>query len=334
MTEEASEFHKLDINEKPVLVIGFSVVAENSLVEIAHKKSISTSGRSIKKIGLGGWFPFILKYLIDNILDQHPAAEVVFEISTSSLRGMNRPHEDHKDSLLAFLHACRRRNLPVSFLDLPRTDIDNEDDWMFQMHADFCKQHDLGYIRVPLQEGLLRDVVHPTEGGKVVFADALSDLLAQSRTSSNRPPPVAEPQKYGCLRAVDCMRDKEGETRSFDRGNFNVELVAIPEDQQIAFDLPENSNVVGFSMMMGPDTGYLTFKCNGWEHKSGAYDGFCYYERLGATQFDPHSTNWAVFYQHKGRPAISLHKGEPSDAPRKGFIGHFFIKNLSYRKVP
>jgi hypothetical protein len=309
----------------PILVIGFSVTAEDSLVEIANKRLRTNGAKRIIKVGLGGWFPFLLKFMVDEILDANPASHVIFEISTSSLRATDRSQEDHMGSLMALLEACARRHLPVSFLDLPRADIDNQDDWLFDMHEKLCVKYGLGYKRVALSKGLLRDVVHPTDHGKQVFADALMELIYEKPPISDIMQLCNVPQIYGSLRASDCLREPNT-LRSFARSGFSTTLTPITENAQVAFDLPTDITLCGCTMMIGPETGYLTVKCNGFERKLTAYDAFAYYERLNATFFGEHRSDWVVLYQHKERPDIALNKGVPSDAPRMGYVGHFFIK--------
>ncbi|MFD2172943.1 hypothetical protein [Rhodobacter lacus] len=311
-----------------VLVVGFSVTAEKSFVERCQEQLAGQTGIRLSKAGIGGWFPFLLRHVIDEILARYRPDHVVFEIATPSLRSQSRSHEDHLESLRCLVASAVKHGVGrISFLDLPRSDVDEATDWQWAMHRAFCEDYALGYRAVPLAEGVLRDVVHPTAKGVATFADALRALIettpelsaeARARLSVLRNPFRSIPaHRYGCGSAG---------LREYARGGYDVTAVCIPAGETVHFDFgPAPVRVLGYSMIMGPRSGALDLSTGDFSHRAGGYDPFCYYERIGATFFLEQSCRGLDIRQDPALPRVELLKGTPDTGPRMGHLCSIFI---------
>lgn len=309
-----------------ILVVGFSVTAEHSFVEICRERLGQGSTTRIDKAGIGGWFPFLLRHVIGEILDQYRPDHVVFEIATPSLRGQDRPHADHLDSIRCLAAtAVQRGARRVSFLDLPRSDVDEATDWMWPMHRDFCAAHGLGYAAVPLRDGMLRDVVHPSDAGKQAFADALMALLETPDIPDDaRAALTAIRNPYGSIPAHRYGRGSAG-LRDYARSGYEVTPVRIPAGDTVRFDFGQPVRVLGYSMLIGPASGALTLTAGETTHRAEGHDAFCYYERIAATFFAERACTSLTIRQEPEQPGIALLKGEVNTGPRMGHICSFFV---------
>ncbi|SOC06875.1 SGNH/GDSL hydrolase family protein [Rhodobacter maris] len=311
-----------------VLVVGFSVTAEKSFVERCQERLSPQAGIRLSKVGIGGWFPFLLRHVIDEILEHNRPDHVVFEIATPSLRSQNRSQEDHLESLRCLVASAVKHGVGrISFLDLPRSDVEEATDWQWAMHRAFCEEYALGYRAVPLAEGMLRDVVHPTAEGVRVFADALMALIETtpplSTTARDRLAELRNP--YSSIPAYHYGRGSAG-LRDYARGGYGVTAVSIPAGETVRFDFGrEPVRVLGYSMIMGPRSGALDLSTGDFAHRAGGYDPFCYYERIGATFFREQSCRRLDIRQDPALPGAKLLKGTPDTGPRLGHLCSIFI---------
>lgn len=310
-----------------VLAVGFSVTNEQSFVEFSRQR---TEGRGLRfsKVGIGGWAPFQLRHVNGYILDQagHPD-HVIYEIATSQLRAQGRPRPDHLATLRALCSgAVRRGARRISFLDLPREDVTEDGDWLWQMHRDFCAEHGLGYASVSLdRDGMLRDVVHPSDLGKQIYTDAFMGLL----DTPEIPQPALErlrgyPAPWSCRPAA---RYATGQPKvgNFSRGGFGQDMVTISSGAAQVFDFGAPTKVAGYTMLLGPTTGALSASAEGFSHQYKGYDAFCYYERPGITMFEPHMMTRLTIRQDPDVPDTELRKGDKNFGPRTGQIGIFLV---------
>lgn len=312
-----------------VLVVGFSVTGEFSFVEEARRRTVTRKNVTIEKVGLGAWTPYMLRHVIGDILDEYKPNAVIYEIATSQLRAQGRSRVDHQASLdaLASAAACRgvRR---ISFLDLPRSDVTEEGDWLCAMHRDFCARHGFGYAHVPFRPGLLRDLAHPTDEGKRVYADAFMPLLETAVMPDATQAAFSRQQNpYRSVPAHLCAEPDTAARRAFQRSGYRETCVSIPAGEKVAFDFGDTPvRLVGFSMLLGPRTGRLTIEGDGFQHEAKGYDAFCYYERVGPVQVAPHPLTQLSIRQETDIPDTPLAKGEKSLEARVGHIGRFFIE--------
>jgi len=306
---------------KNVLVLGFSVTAENpGFVEAARKALEPEAGITLHKIGLGGLQPYHMRHMLDEIFEDVAPDLVIAELATPAFRSFPRPPEDHQDTVDALVACCAARNVALGFLDLPRTDVDSETDWVFAMHKATCDAHGLPYLRGPEGEGLLRDVVHTTPEGTQAYADILLELLDR---------PLVVPQgPSGTVRkgfgSVLIGRVAPQDLYAFSRGGYTVETPQLAAGQTVTIPFGKPTKVCGISYLMGPRTGKLRL-VNGTEERIiPCYDQFCYYERFGAMMFEPRLWDAVEITQLPDMPDTELLKGEPDLSERLGFPAHVF----------
>lgn len=318
-----------------ILTVGFSVTDENSFVEFTRKRTADRGDLHFDKVGIGGWTPFELRFVIGAILDHYKPDFVIYEVATSQLRAQGRRQEDHLASVRALAQAAARRGIRrMAFFDLPRADVTEAGDWLWGMHRAFCAQYGLGYVSVPLQEDMLRDVVHPSDRGKEVFTEAFMTLLdtpeipaASLDALRQLPNPFSSVSAKASAQA-SAQTGAQGipATKRYQRGGYVQDVVSIPGGQSVTFDFgPTPVRVMGYSMLLGPTTGAITATSGDFSHWAKGYDAFCYYERIGAVQFPPEPLRSLTLRQHPEVPETQLHKGDKNLGARMGGIGYFFL---------
>ena len=106
--------------------------------------------------------------------------------------------------------------------------------------------------------------------------------------------------------------------RTFSRSGIKLDIFEIREGDKVKFLLPTNFNknikISGMAYLMGPRSGNIHFQVDQTKAKPKtivAYDQFCYYERLGAIEFDNKYSGSDFFInQYSGTPSTKLLKGE------------------------
>lgn len=306
---------------KNVLVLGFSVTAENpGFVEAARKSLKPEAGVVLHKIGLGGLQPYHMRHMLEEIFQTFDPDQVVAELATPAFRNFPRPPEDHQATVQALVNFCADRGVALCFFDMPRTDVDSNTDWVFAMHKAACDAHGLPYLRAPEDEGLLRDIVHTTPAGTAAYADALLELLEMPCVIPQRSSKAPQ-DRFGALLI---SQGASQELYSFSRGGYTVEAPQLRAGETITIAFGKPTRVCGISYLMGPRSGKLSLSSGSDKRNVSCYDQFCYYERFGAMMFDPQLWETVEITQLPDMPDTPLLKGEANMSERLGVPVHLF----------
>ena len=328
LPDDASEE---DINVK-ILVLGFSVTAEkDGYVELAKANLPAGADLQIEKVGFGGMQPYHGRYLFPGLIADHAPDVVVLDHSTPAFRNFSVSREPYQNAYLSFLRECAERGIRLAVLDMPRTDVDYTQDWVTEYNVQICAQLGLPYKRIELTEGLLRDEVHPTDAGKIVYADALMDLIPRAAAVKLPEGMAQDVPRYGAV-TVDRLAGASLSRRRIDRGGFVVDMVELPAGQSLEIDLGGAAKVCGLTSLMGPRTGALRLHFGGGALDQLSYDKFCYYERMGAALFGGQNASGAKtcsnlrVEQLPTLPDVELLKGTKDTSDRIGALGHILIE--------
>lgn len=316
-----------------VLVLGYSVTAEGpGFVEIAAQKLGSGSAITLVKAGLGGVQPYHARHLFPSILRHHKPDAVILDQSTPGYRGFLRDRKEYFRSLHALLRDVQAQGLKFGFLDLPRIDVDFADDWVADYHARLAADYGVPQVVVPLQEGVLRDEVHPTDTGRGIFADALLSLLDRLAPLKGPADRFADAPRYDALMATDLVGDHMPRYL-LSRGGYDENMVLVGSGLTLTLPFGRPYVVRGFSGLMWPRCGAFEIRLADQTIHHQMYNEFCYYPRMGAVMFGAphdlqrHTASWASFHQLPEQPDIPLRKGTVNTMPRLGAIGSIFIEH-------
>lgn len=315
-----------------LLVLGYSVTAEkNSYVEYARERLSGEGGLTVAKVGYGGLQPHDARYLFPSVIRREAPDIIVLDQATPAFRKFTSNAAEYRLCLLSVIRICQRQGIRLALLDLPRTDVDYADDWVTRLHAEEAARADIPCLRVAGRPEDVWDEVHPTETGKEHYADALVGLIAQARVPAGDSGLLANVPEYDCLELDDRAPPALGR-KIFERGGDIVTMVQLDEDQSVAFDFGSLVTIRAVSYLMGPRTGYLELVVDGRTFTALAYDGFCYYERLGVYSLDPRAVPPGArgmrltIRQLRGLPEVPLRKGDPYTGPRSGAVAHVFLE--------
>ena len=303
-----------------VLIVGFSVTAETPGYVGAAAIDLGDAF-DIHKVGIGGIHPHDLKHLFASIVDEYQPDLIVLELSTAGFRQLNLGEVDHEETINIIFGVCGKLRIKVAFLDLPRNDVDYENDWLYTMHKRICQKHGLAIVRIENSNRLLRDFVHPSEEGIKVYSDALQALLVDC---SKRTPLIFDTEnslQYDALLVANLVRSQV-KVRSFQRSGYNVKCVEILSENLVHFDFEEPVLVCGITFLAGPFSGFIRLNAGDYEKVLNCYDQYCYYERFVIKRFDPFTCSSISLEQLPEIPQIKLLKGDANLHERKGYVVH------------
>lgn len=315
------------MEQKVVLVVGPSVTAErNGYVEIANADPRKPSWIEFRKVGLGGMFPQQIKYIFAALLEEQRVDMVVLEFATAPARQADNV-ASRSEAMNWMLQVCRNKNLPAAVLDLPRIEMELQDDWVYGLHEQLATSRNCPYKAVWIQRNLLADAVHPTPEGRRIYADALLELtdglvLAQAPAASG-----LQSKAFGCIRAKDAF---DGDVMCtdfyFERAGFSSDFILLDEGQTQNFIIPPQMEVSGLSFVMGPTTGFLLLRSSTIERRISAYDRHCYYQRMGMASFPAMPGGRLSITALPDYPEVELLKGVKDSGPRQAIIGLFLTE--------
>jgi hypothetical protein len=309
--------------KKKVLVLGFSVTAENNgYVEIANaRQARGFEDIELTKIGLGGCQPYHLPPLLDFFLDDNQPSDVVFELTTPAFRTLVSSQEVYRKTISSLLSQCNRRQVTCRFLDLPRVDVDSATDWATLLNQEFCQKFGLPYKRVILEDRrFFRDLVHPTQEGHERIADGLVELLCQP---PQVPPAIAIDMWQSCIPASKFNASPQG--RVLRRAGLQMPFVEIVAGQPLTLTMPEGTHVTGAMTITGPKAGIVIFRAaEGEERRAQIYGQFCYYERPFPILFNRIVTSEITVEQSSDIPDIELRKGDKYLGERRLLLSALF----------
>jgi hypothetical protein len=316
-----------------VLVLGYSVTAEGpGFVEIANSRLGAGSGITLTKAGLGGVQPYHARYLFPKILRHHKPDAVVLDQSTPAYRNFLSAPDSYYKTLHALLREIQSAGIRFGFLDLPRTDVDFENDWVARHHAKLAEACGVPHVVVQKVEGMLRDDVHPTVEGRKIYADALLSILDRLAPLGGSSSQFLGAPRYDALMTTQLIAEHMPRYM-LSRGGYDEEMVFVGSGLTLTIPFEKPMQVQGFSGLMWPRCGEFEITLGDTLLRRQMYNEFCYYPRMGAVLFGgPNTTQsytarWANFRQLPAQPDISLRKGTVNTMPRLGGVGSIFVKD-------
>ena len=321
-----------------VLVLGYSVTAENpGFVELASKHPDFTD-YEWHKMGLGGFMPSGGVHLFSSEIDRVKPDIIILEQSTPAYRLFHPNKQEYPKWVLAILRKAQEHSARVSILDLPRSDVDFSDDWMVDIHKDLAEQNGLGHVIVPLDLAELRDTVHPTENGKKRYADYLIKAVVAAGQINMPKERFADVDEYAVVSLVDALNVTDGVSH-YDRGGFESAMIDLPVGKKIRLKLDPPADLTGAVYLIGPKTGNVDITLNAEKQIARMYDPYAYYNRAESLGFySHHSGNKAAcsfieFAQLPEIPDTELLKGEKDFSERLGGVSHLLVRGSSKIKV-
>lgn len=304
------------------LVFGFSVTGENDgLVERCDNLC---SEHAVFKLAIGGLQPDKSWHLIPSIVRRIRPDALVIEEATAVYRLRSENPDlsaNHIAAMEYIFQVCNECGTRVGFLDLPLTGVESGTDWLLGLHAHLSRKYSVPHVFLPLDESLLRDIVHTNEEGKDRYAAALKTLINEI---------AADPPDFSTLVArrgfeAYSMEDVEISGGSFDefsRTGLTVKLLELPEDLTLDVALPDTVAISGFIMTMGPTTGDLAFDFGDRQARLHCYDRHCYYQRLSGKSVPLVEAGAFSVRQDSTVPLDQLVKGEKNMGSRKGGLAY------------
>lgn len=319
-----------------VLVLGYSVTAEkNGYVHKAQAR-ISRPGVVIDKVGYGGMKPDQARHLFPDLINARSPDIVILEQATPAILGRGQrgieADTDYRNSILSIVRLCAEKNIRFGLLDLPRSNVNYDRDWVTALHRNIAEGTRSAYKRVSLDDGFLNDAVHPTEKATDVYADAFLEIIAKAEyLPSLSEFDFGEVPEYNQIQFAR-RAPSAFARRSFERAGAQTELVVLPANETLEIDLEEDLLVKGCSFLMGPQTSTLHFALGDFREDFEAYDKYCYYSRINANRFNFDGVTRGVrasricVQQSDKMPSVPLRKGTVDCATREGGLGSILVE--------
>lgn len=308
---------------KKILVVGFSVSAETpGYIEFAMERADFPAEFDIKKIAIGGAHAFQLKHLLEEILAANEAHAVILEVATSTFRGDQKTKDLYYEAIKWMLHIIGSKGLGAAIFDIARTDVDPATDWAFGISRELCAQYNIPYAQAPFDIENVRDIVHPTDEGKKVYAEAFTDLVKKIKDNINAPQVSGLEKGFGAIPLAQLTSDTVGSIE-FERSNFKATMAAIHPGTEISLTIPQDITPTGLSFLMGPTSGDLFLSDDDNQSRLiPTFDQHCHFTRFNMRNFPPLQGKNMTLTQSALVPETELVKGEKNLGPRVGYVGH------------
>lgn len=309
-------------NERSVLVIGFSVTAQNP-------GYISVLGGLIPKnihlgsIGLGGLHPGDIALLASAEENWGLSDAVVFEINTSSYRKQGYSVKTHLEILTAITSSPFLRNSKIGFLDLPRRGVGLD---KFTLATKiFCWHRGFWYARVRNSARYYTDEVHTSSSGAERYGQVAARLIERmmsGRIQQNRRQ-VAPPVQIFNSRP----RATPGQRYQFSRAGVVEEYIVAKAGETTRYRFSNESliRIVALEIIFGPDSGAIQLISDQARPLSiSGVDEHSYYNRKVILHLDILvKTDFKILQLDQIGP-VTLRKGEFSPGSRIGRFGRVF----------
>jgi len=317
-----------------VLVLGYSVTAETpGFVEIADAMP-ETASYTLHKVGLGGFQPSSAIHVFNTEIQRWHPDIVILEQSTPAFRLYSPNRSDYSLWLMSLLRSCAEINAKFGFLELPRRDLDFQNDWVIDLHKDYCERYGLGQIIGPKDRGLLRDEVHPNENGRQYFAESLIAAIKGSGAIRIDNSEFIGVPEYMALQINKMIGSEKFSVETYNRSGFDSDMIFLKpkETLSISFDQPICIN--GYIGMSGPKSGNMWVTLNDECKKIAMHDKYSYYNRPSAHILYSHSNVNKYqcmkidFEQSPELPDVELLKGEKDTSIRSGAVSHLLVTKV------
>lgn len=289
---------------------------------------------SIEKIAFGGIQPHHLAFFVNKIFSGKTYDYIFLEISTAGFRSFLKK-ELYLASLLYILREIRRVGAAPVIVDLPREDVNYENDWVTRIHSSLSKALGISHINVTYLlkndiKSYLRDGIHTNQigaksFGAIIYREIQRGLIRKSDLFESFKFPFDDSDKLYLLDV-----DPKERKFSFARSGFSQDFISLGESEFIEFCVPDGYRAVGLSFLMGPRSGYIAIKNIKHKKEILTRDQFSYYTRLGVQYFSPLTFTEKVEILTINKAVdVKLLKGEQFNGAIENFIGSLLVTNFS-----
>jgi len=311
-----------------VLFVGFSVTAAKPsyyylLKEMELKGELDFT---VDFIALGGVHVHELAYFFEGLVKQKQADHIVFELLTSGFRkvGNTQPERYYEEPLISIINQACKMTTSLSFLNLPRRDVDYEHDAMFQSFQTVAKQFGIPIYDVNSHyrdifhgenvEEYIWDVVHTTKKGAELYASYIIDKIDFTSSMTSLP---AEVKSFYSL---ECNKKTEF---AFMGKGYQMNFQLLTPQRSLSYPFESKVNIDSIAFITGPNSSRVKIIINEDEEIFvNAYDQHSYYERVFVCPVNKKNVHSFSIFVEEEVPSISLLKGEWDSSSR-------FVKFLS-----
>jgi hypothetical protein len=191
----------------------------------------------------------------------------------------------------------RRAGCEPCFLYLHRADVDLGASDVVAAHEEVADRHGVpaidvaGWMRAEISAGrvvgdaVLRDVVHTTELGSTLTAEAIRDALASIPPSPGRPGVPFADSGY-----LSARIEEPGPALvaggPFAEGRYHLVRPYLEIDGEAELRFASRGELVGLLVVIGPHSGWIEVSFGGRCFEHLLWDDDCSYERLGSVVLD------------------------------------------------
>lgn len=321
-----------------VLVFGFSVSEQKDgyVPELSSMLAERYPDVEVVSRALGGMHPPEAVHIFDEVVPRGSFDLVVLELMTTSYRFSSPTDDDYGIVLFQFIAKSLRRSTRVVVVNLPRVEVDYESDKFTEIAQRLCYSLNVPFANIAVEtarEGrlaeLIPDGVHTTPSSGKLFAEMLFPVVDSALgTNSGVRWPFSDydaADHARCVSIAGLLPQHEGIEL---KRSFNPLGIAIQGGKSLEIHLLGPTNVVGLTYFMGPRTGRMVIRGSSVECELGAFDIFCYYERLNGDLFsNPISSTRISIYQDNRVPDLVPVKGEKDYGDRLGVVVHLLVRS-------
>ncbi|MDB4279640.1 SGNH/GDSL hydrolase family protein [Paraglaciecola sp.] len=316
-----------------VLILGFSVTADNKGY-VEEFCSAKDNNIVVSKVGLGGIQPHHLAFFMEDILKSSQADIVVLEISTAGFRSF-LSQELYVLSIFNILKVVLEKGAKPLIFDVPRSDVDPENDWVADINESICKQFDIQYVAAHVYfdepiDNYFRDGIHTNAKGATKLANILRSEICLVECEKFSPSVDSLPSQLRELRLyINDAPVNVDNYVEFTRSGYVGKFQQLGPNSTLELAMNNNDFCHGVFYLMGPETGVFKLQFGREEKTITALDAHCYYRRLGVYYFPAIQLEAKLLVKSNSeRPGVKLLKGELSKGEVNNFIGGLLCSNI------
>jgi hypothetical protein len=236
-------------------------------------------------------------FLMDELVIAHRPDLALVDYATSDVAGTT-PSAEFVPVLEGIVGKLRRVGCEPCFLYLHRADVDLDESDVVAAYEEVAGRHGVPTIDVAswmrteiLAErvdgaAVLRDVVHTTELGSTLTAQAILAALASIPPSTNRPAVPFEDGGYLSAR-LELPRPAVAAGGPFVEGQYRLVRRYLEIDGAGELRFTSRGELVGLFVVIGPHSGWIEVSWGGRSFEHLLWDDDCSYERLSSVVLDP-----------------------------------------------
>jgi hypothetical protein len=291
-----------------------------------HEQLKAETGRDHRAVNaaLGATGAITGVFLMDELALTHRPDLALVEYATSDVVGTT-PLAQLVPVLEGIVGKLRRAGCEACFVYLRREEFDLRTSGVIAAYEEVAERHGVPSIDVAawldakisggeVERGaVLRDVVHTTELGSALTAEAIRDALMSIRPVPGRA--SARPKDEGYLAArLEEASPTFAAGGPFAEGTFRLVRRYVEIDASGDLRCTPRGELVGLFVVLGPHSGYVEVSWGGRSFEHLLWDEDCAYERLGSVILDPFVPSGAeVRIRVSGRPVDRSAAKRPVD---------------------